>query len=171
MTRKGFTLFEMLIASIILVAIGTGMAGIYVAQGALLRNAAHRLEAVNYIQSCADSLMSLGRGVMLENGTGVWLAPNGESMGPPELALGIHNTATDPALCTLPDAYFKQSLNGTLEYLVEKVPFSEAEVERGYLRVKITAKWTENLGGQRTAEETFYIIACEYTYDILMMML
>src|SRR3989338_6803724 len=86
--KKGFTLFETLIAALVLTIVGSAIAGIYVFEGAMLLQASHRLEAINYARSAAERLLQY------EGST----------------SLGIHNEGTDPGICRLPKSYFKTDL-------------------------------------------------------------
>jgi len=61
MTKRGFTLFETMIAALILTIVGAGMAGVYMMEGGLVSRASHRLMAINYAKSAADFLIGEGR--------------------------------------------------------------------------------------------------------------
>ena len=159
MRKKGFTLLEILIAAIILIVVGTGIAGVYVIENALLKQAKHRLEAVNYARNCASLLHAIpDKGKVL-----FWYGSGYD--GPAELAPGVHTTDSDPSICTLPTSYFKDKLNAWLMYEVDKLKIREAGIyEFGVMRVKITVTWNEKFPKETTKTEEFFAAPAYYEF-------
>ena len=146
--NKGFTLLELLVAGIILTMVGAGLAGVYVIEYAMMMQTAHRLTAVNYATSVADSLIEIGE-------PQDWRWGLGEATYPPELSLGEHTEATDPSLCTLPPGPFKDTLSGSLKYQVWNRVIAGAT---GRL-VRVTVSWTEQFPKVAEKEEILYFTA------------
>jgi hypothetical protein len=136
------------------------MVAVCIMQGALLSQAQHRLEAIEYTRSCADKLMSWHDWISYQDMYSWW--------NPPELAEGHHTAATDPDVCRLPDAYFKQFLNGTLEYNISAeilTYISEWNCDVGIVRAEITVKWDEKFPKAAHKEEKMFIIAAPYFFE------
>lgn len=127
MTKKGFTLIETLISAMILTIVGSGIAGIYVLESGLLTQTAHRLEAVNYARSTAETLIDAGK-------------REGDDDSMKLLLIGTHTAETDPEACSLPDCYFKTRLNGKLSYAADDVTLENNITAR---RVTIIVEWQE----------------------------
>lgn len=153
LNNKGFTLFEALIAALILTIVGSGIAGVYVMEGSLLVRTGHRLEAINYARSVADQLINIGRDVEISPFYGYGDVPA-------ELSSGLHTETTDPTICILPDSYFKLHLNGKLTYTVDQIDFGNNVKGR---RVEIIIEWNESFPKKQKIQETLFIIAYFYT--------
>lgn len=173
--NKGFSLLEAIAATLILVIIGTGIAAVYVVETALLSQAAHRLEAINYARTCAGHLTELG-GSWSEKFIGTISGSFGA---------GLHTVANTPDICTLPETYFRDTLSGTLTYEIQRIPVlyddqvavqdrvfhsSVDEAPAGtttyvlayILRAKITVTWEEHFPTDTEKTETFYAAVANY---------
>lgn len=126
--RKGFTLFEVMLTTIILMVVGSSIAGIYMMEGATLNRSAHRLEAINYARSLAERIIT------------------GE---------GISNTMKpDLTLCVLPESYFTKALKGTMDYKLTGVKVGTTSG----IRVDIKVEWEEKLPKKEKLSETLFFI-------------
>ena len=164
MNRKAFTLFETLIAALILVIVGTGITAMYVVESSLLTQTLHRIEAMNYAQSCANMLMSIAE--VNPYGTDFWY---GYYEGPPELSSGLHSEATDPKICGIPDSDFKKTFKVAMKYEIDKVVLippggyaDDPSYSQGTLRAKITVEWEEKFPKDQKKTEILYIAPCYY---------
>ncbi|MBN1354294.1 MAG: prepilin-type N-terminal cleavage/methylation domain-containing protein [Candidatus Omnitrophica bacterium] len=171
--RKGFTLFETLIAALILTIVGGGLAGVYMMEGTLLLHSSHRAEAVNYAASLADKLLRLASEPALDWGWGNW-DPYYIMYETPAFSLGNHNEDTDPEICQLADSYFKLHLKGTLRYQVEDISVSEKYGDTAGLssygalvarRVDVIVEWEEAFPRKERKSEHLYIAATFYFSD------
>ena len=163
-TKRGFTLVETLIGALILTIVGAGIASSYVLEAALLTQTSHRLMAMNYAMSCADSLMEIGSD---PSWGGYTYIGNQEYYGPPELSLGFHSQATDPLITAIPDSYFSRQLNGTLVYNVELLAMESYQgggwsSSTGILRVTIMVRWDEKFPKRQNKEENLVVLPVGY---------
>ena len=159
-TRRGFTLVETLIGALILTIVGAGIASSYVLESSLLAQASHRLQAINYAMSCADNLMEVA-----SDFGGYTYTYQSSYYGPDELSLGFHSQATDPAVATIPDSYFRRQLNGVLEYNVEMLPlYSGVGWGSGITRVTITVRWNEKFPKRQNKQESLVVLPIAYSY-------
>ena len=146
--KKGFTLFEALISTLILSIIGSGIASVYIIESGLLSRTAHRLQAINYAQAAAETLLDLGAGV---TATSSGIHATLYSM-PNELAIGEHST--EPQICIIPDGYFKKHLNGRLRYIITKV-----SLPMKAHRAEIIVEWDEKFPKPEKMSEHLFIVA------------
>jgi len=149
--KKGFTLFEALVASLILTILGTGMIGIYIVEHALLLRTSHRVQAIDYARSAAELLTYAGDRAAL---TGWW-----QEM--PELTLGEHSESTDGEICILPNSYFKTQLRGKLYYSVDSIQVGNPPIPARL--AEITVEWEERFPKRERLKEKLYI-ATEYWF-------
>ena len=155
MRKKGLVLFEALIAALIITIIGSGVATLYLYEAGLLNRTAHRLQAINYAKAAAEAILAKESSI---KGTGV-LGRN--TVFPTELSLGLHSESTDPAICILPDSYFKKTLKGSLSYTVTQttIPLSNfyTTAINAYC-AEITVEWTEAFPkGEKVQEKLFTV--------------
>ena len=158
MRKKGLVLFESLIAALIITIIGSGVATLYLYEAGLLNRTAHRLQAINYAKAAAEAILAKESSI---KGTGV-LGRN--TVFPTELSLGLHSESTDPAICTLPDSYFKQTLKGSLSYTVTQTMIPLSNFYALYTAgapaycSEITVEWTEAFPkGEKVQEKLFTV--------------
>lgn len=155
MKKRGFTLFETMLAALILTIVGAGMAGVYMMEGSLSNRASHRMMAINYAKSAGDSLIGIGR----SNGTQVlppWMLPQTSFA---ELSPGMHNETTDPAICIISDSYFKLHLNGRLSYNVDSVDIGN---DLSGCRVEVIVEWDEKFPKIQHMRESLFVISYFY---------
>ena len=149
--KKGFTLFEALVAALILTILGTGMIGVYIVEHALLLRTAHRVQAIDYARSAAELLTYVGDGVAL---TGWWQEA-------PELTLGEHSESTNGEICILPNSYFTAQLRGKLYYRVDSVQVGNPPIPARL--AEITVEWEERFPKRERLKEKLYIVT-EYWF-------
>ena len=139
--KRGFTLFETLIAALVLSIVGSAIAGVYIMEGSLLVRTSHRLEAMNFARSVADRLTEIGY--------------SGPVDGISIFSLGQHTETTNPQICVLPDSYFKLRLNGKLKYNVDQIAINKYKLRR----VEIIVEWDEAFPKRQKVKESLFIIA------------
>lgn len=135
MNKKGFTLLEVLVASLILAVVGSGIAGVYIMEERLFVRTLHRLEAVNYARGALEKLLALTGGDL-------------------EVALkeGDH---TDPEICDLPDGHFKERFKGALSYRVDEFKVSEITNAK---RIEVIVKWQEKFPKKEDKKESLVTV-------------
>lgn len=134
--KKGFTLLEVLVASLILAVVGSGIAGVYIMEERLFVRTLHRLEAVNYARSALEELLALTGGDL-------------------EVALKVGDH-TDPEICDLPDGQFKERFKGALSYRVDEFQVSETTNAK---RIEVIVKWQEKFPKKEDRKETLVTVA------------
>ncbi len=158
MKKRGIAIAEVLVAALILTIVSAGTAGIYFHQANIMAQSAHRLAALNYASSCADKLLAI------ETAEGLYLGQYGAY--PLPLSPGLHDEATDPEFCTLPETYFKTELNGSLKYYVDKIVLtSQNSRSEGVLRIAISVEWEESFPKKQSKSETLVIIPAFYVEE------
>ena len=132
MRKKGFTLFEVLIAASLLGFVASSVAGLSTYEHAWLVRASHKLQAVYFASGQADYLLTLD--------------PSSS-----DLSLGTHTG-------TLPACYFTQQLNGQLTYLAYDIILPAATARA----VRVTVSWTETSPVTLQLSENLYTIVYCY---------
>lgn len=158
MNKRAFTLFETMLAALILAIVGTGMAGVYMLEGSLSNRASHHLMAINYAKSAADSLIAIGR----SQGAGIldpWFISQNSAFA--SLSSGMHTQTSDPDICTISDSYFKLHLNGTLTYNVDSIDIGNSI---SGCRVEVIVEWDEKFPKNQHVRESLYIIPYFYYF-------
>ena len=150
-SKKGFTLFEALVAALIRTILGTGMIGVYIAEHALLLRTSHRVQAIDYARSAAELLAYAGDNAAT---TGFWQEV-------PQLTLGEHSESTDGDVCLLPNSYFKTQLRGMLHYRVDSVQVGNPPISARL--AEITVEWEEKFPKRERLKEKLYIVT-EYWF-------
>ena len=154
MRKKGLVLFEALIAALIITIIGSGVATLYLYEAGLLNRTAHRLQAINYAKAAVETILAKESSIYS-------VGHIGSVVFPTELSLGVHSESTDPAICILPDSYFKKTLKGSLSYTVTQttIPLSNfyTTAINAYC-AEITVEWTEAFPkGEKVQERLFTV--------------
>ena len=180
--KKGFTLFEALVAALVLILFGTGMMGLYVVQQALLLQTQHRIQAIDYARGVADILLELGQEAEIIDETPAQIQEAYLSDGedgvkaltknePADLKNGTHTaplntTGSDIStdICVLPDSYFKQTLKGKLSYVVDEFTIVAIDqwgdpISTEAKRVEIIVEWEESFPNTQVKKESLFIVA------------
>ena len=155
LNNNGFTLVEIMLGALIIIVTSVGIASLLLAENMLLAQASHRLQAINYARACAERLQAV-------------LEPDEVCSivdWPSELTTGLHTEATDPSICALPASYFRDELNGKIEYNIEEMASVETPVssmDQGLLRAEIIVEWTEKFPKTKTVKEKLYMTPGKY---------
>ena len=161
MKNKGFTLIETLTAAFILIIVGTGIAGIYIMEGALLKQAAHRITAAYYARSCANRLIDTVGPAQKDFRSAMRSANMVQRLKAVGLSTGLHTQGTDPLLCSLPVSDFKDFYGGTLQYTIDAIPLPD-NATAGAFRANILVEWEEKFPNQHKTKESMSIILFSY---------
>lgn len=142
---RGFTILEVVVSLLVLLFVASSTIQVTTVCQSLFKQNAHRIVAIEFAASAARELMARGASVDAYRKN-------------PNIAVGTHTNADDPAVCELPDCFFKNALNGKLTYTI-----SEKNIDT-YLttvvaEVKVT--WTE-IGQPNEAKESLYTIVYCY---------
>ena len=145
MKKKAIILIDVIVAALMIVIFVGAAMNVQVIENASSAYISHRIDALNYASNIADELIRIGS-LTIYTGMNV----------PPEFSSGIHTVTTNPAICTLPDSFFKLHLNGTARYEVNYVPI-EGMVKA--CRVKVIVDWKEKSPKASDKSESLYIAA------------
>ena len=147
---RAYILIEVLIAILLLIIVSAAMFHAYGSRFISSDNTMHKLEAIHFAGSAAEKILELSK----EPGAG-----KGDGSGPGELSFDItHNSSNTPSISTLPECYFKNTLNGKLEYKVT----DEGDIRiksRDYNIVKVDIKiyWNDAKIVNKTYTESIYL--------------
>lgn len=154
-TKKGFTLIEILVAALVLTTVGVGIAGTYIIDKAMLSRASHRMQAINYAKNAAGLLQKYSEWVETDYGKTNYIYGGGSSYIPPYLGIGIHTKDTDPEICSLPESSFTQKLGATLAYNTKEIPVLDVKA----ILVEITVEWYETFPKKELVKENLFVVA------------
>jgi len=113
--RRGFTLLEVVTATLIITAMAGGMFGAFVGARYFFRSARHKMQAYNFAREVQDKLRA------------------NYTYDDPQMSVGSHS-ASETGIVVVGEM---ASLNHTLTYDV-------SQPETGYRKVKVRVWWEEN---------------------------